>query len=375
MRAIRAARLFDGTGRGVIADGVVLVDGEYIVAVGAASRVRAPSGATVTDLGDRTLMPGLIDAHTHFGAGLGMGPVAASNYEVLLRATDYARRDLIAGTTTARTLSERDYIDVSYREAFAKGWSAGPRVVIAGRGIQPPHVDMSVADLHVNSTDDMRRAVLANLERGVDWIKLYLNPSFRSPTPLQPSFTPEQIKTAVDEAHRAGKKVAGHVLGGRAVDDALAAGVDTFEHGLLMSDDQLRALAASGKWLVITQSIKLWNEDPSAVNADDPIRNAILRLPAIAKELGVPFTVGTDTGHGLLHFELACLVRSGLSPIEALLAATKDAAAALDLSSQVGTLEAGKLADVIAVEGDPAVDIGAVKNVTFVMKEGTVHHG
>jgi imidazolonepropionase-like amidohydrolase len=373
--AIRARRLIDGTGREAIRDGVVLVDGGRISAVGPASTVRLPSGTQVTDLGDSTILPGLIDAHTHFGAGLGAGPVSSSNYDVLLLATDYARRDLHAGVTTARTLSERDYLDIAYQQAIAKGAMAGPRVLVAGRGIQPPHIDMAVADLHVMSVEEMRRAVLANLERGVDWIKLYLNPSFRSPTPLQPSFSREQIQVAVDEAHRAGKRVAAHVLGGQAVDDALAAGVDTFEHGMLLTDEQLERLAASGKWLVITQSIKLWNEDPAAVKPDDPIRSALLRLPAVAKKLGVRFTVGTDTGHGLLHFELACLVRAGLTPMEAILAATKSAAAALELSSEIGTLEPGKLADVIAVDGDPLADIAAIKNVTFVLKEGVIQHG
>lgn len=374
MIALRARRLVDGTGRATIANGVVLVDGGRIAAAGPASDVPIPPGASVTDLGDRTLLPGLIDAHTHLGAGLGAGPVPASSDDVLLKASDYARRDLASGVTTARTLSERDHIDDSYRTAIESGAMRGPRVVIAGRGIQPPHVDMPVSDLHVTSVDEMRRAVAENLERGVDWIKLYLNPSFRSTTPLQPSFTREQIKAAVDDAHRAGAGVAAHVLGGQAADDAIELGVDTFEHGLLMTDEQLRRLADSGKWLVITQSIKLWNEDPATVRPDDAIRAAILRLPAAARDSGVRFTVGTDTGHGLLHFELQCLVRSGLSGLEAILAATKHAAAALRLSDAVGTLEPGKRADVIAVDGDPVADIAAMKNVSFVMKEGVAQH-
>jgi imidazolonepropionase-like amidohydrolase len=142
-----------------------------------------------------------------------------------------------------------------------------------------------------------------------------------------------------------------------------------------MSDTQLETLARSGKWLVITQSIKLWGEDPATVNADDPIRNAVLRLPKKARELGVAVTVGTDTAHGLLSFELACLVRAGLPPIDAILAATTHAAAALGLDAECGTLEAGKLADLIAVDGDPTTDIGALENVAFVMKKGVVYRG
>ena len=375
MLAVRAHRLVDGVKRDVVSRGVVLVDGGRVTACGPEGAVRVPSAASVIDLGDRTLLPGLIDAHTHFGAGLGAGPVSPSNYDVLMLAAHYARLDLFAGVTTARTLSERDYIDLSYRDAIDRDWIAGPRVVVAGRGIQPRHVDMSVSDLHVDSIDEMRRAVIANIERGADWIKLYLNPSFRSATPLLPSFPREMIQVAVDEAHRAGKRVAAHVLGGQAVDDALAAGVDTFEHGLLMSDAQLETLARSGKWLVITQSIKLWGEDPATVNVDDPIRNAVLRLPRKARELGVAFTVGTDTAHGLLSFELACLVRAGLPPIDAILAATTQAARALGLDADVGTLEAGKLADLIAVDGDPTTDIGALENVAFVMKKGVVYRG
>ena len=126
---------------------------------------------------------------------------------------------------------------------------------------------------------------------------------------------------------------------------------------------------------MITQSIKLWGEDPATVNADDHIRNAVLGLPRKARELGVAFTVGTDTAHGLLSFELACLVRAGLPPLDAILAATKHAAAALGLDADVGTLAAGKLADLIAVDGDPTTDIGALENVAFVMKKGVVYRG
>jgi imidazolonepropionase-like amidohydrolase len=234
-------------------------------------------------------------------------------------------------------------------------------------------MNMPVSDLHVAGAAEMRRAVAENVEHGVDWIKLYLNPSFRSATPTRPNFTHEELEAAVDEAHRAGKPVAAHVIGGQAVDDALAVGIDTFEHGLLMTDGQLERLARSGKWLVITQSIKLWNEDPAAASREDPIRAAILRLPRAARRLGVSFTLGTDTGHGLLHFEIACLVRSGIPPLDAIVAATGHAAKALNISDSTGTLEPGKRADLVAVRGDPLSDIDAMRDVVLVMKEGVTY--
>ena len=372
MLAVRASRLVDGTGAAAVQRGVVLIDGARISAAGPADMVAIPAGTDVIELDGCTLLPGLIDAHTHFGVGFG-SPVPPSNYEVLMRAADFARHDLLSGVTTARTLSERDFLDIAYRQAFERGWVPGPRVLVAGRGIQPKDTDMSVTDIHVDGPDKMRRAVKENIERGADWIKLFLNPSFRSATPTRPNFTRTEIDAAVDEAHRAGKRVAAHVIGGAAVDDALAAGVDTFEHGFLMTEVQLDRLAKTGGWLVLTQSLKLWAQDPAAAASDDPIRTAVLRLPRIARDLGVRFTLGTDGGHGLLHFEIACLVRAGIARMEAILAATTRAAEALGLASEAGTLEPGKRADLVAVRGDPLADIDTISDVVLVMKEGVTY--
>jgi imidazolonepropionase-like amidohydrolase len=370
MLAVRADRLIDGTGGEVARPGVVLVDGGRIVAAGRADQVSLPPGHETVELPGCTLIPGLVDAHTHFGVGLG-APVPPSNYDILLQAADYARRDLASGVTTARTLSERDFLDIAYRQAIGRGLIPGPRVVVAGRGIQPSSLNMSVSDLHADGAAEMRRAIQENVERGADWIKLYLNPSFRSDTPTRPNYTRDEIAAAVDEAHRAGKRVAAHVLGGPAVDDALAAGVDTFEHCFLISDAQLEQLARAGKWLVMTQSLKLW--PPDAAVAEDPMRTAVLRLPAAARARGVKLTVGTDGAHGLLYFEVGCLVRAGLTPMDGIMAATAYAAEALGLSELIGTVAPGKLADLVAVAGDPLADVGALKNIAFVMKEGVIH--
>jgi len=374
MLALRAARLIDGTGRDALGPAVVLIEGGRIRDVGAASKVSVPRDAEVIDLEGCTILPGLVDAHTHFGAGFSGGVIPPSNYDVLMQAIDYARRDLLSGVTTARTLGERDFIDISYRQAIQRGWTPGPRTLIAGRAIQPTTTDMPVTDLHVDGPDEMRRAVRENVKRGADVIKLFLNPSFRSPTPTRPNFTREELTVAVGEAHRAGKPVAAHVLGGPAIDDALAVGVDTFEHAILITEEQLGQLADTGKWLILTQSTKLWQAEGSAApESNDELRTALEKLPMLARDHGVKFAVGTDTAHGLMHFEIACLVRSGITPMDAILAGTKRAAEAIGMDGLVGTLEPGKLADAIAVKSDPLREIGALREVTFVMKEGVVH--
>ena len=372
MLAVRADRLIDGTGADAVRPAVVLVDGGRIVAAGRSDLVPVPAGSETLDLAGVTLLPGLVDAHTHFGVAMG-APVPTSTYEILLQGVQYASRDLRSGVTTARTLSERDFLDIAYRQAIEQGAIAGPRVVVAGRGIQPSSLSMSVTDLHADGPDAIRAAVRENVERGADWIKLYLNPSFRSDAPTKPTYSRAEIEAAVDEAHRAGKRVAAHVIGGPALDDAIEAGVDTFEHCFLISEPQLERLARAGKWLVLTQSLKLWPPDAPAPGTEDPIRAAVLKLPKLARERGARITAGTDGAHGLLHFEVACLARAGLTAMEAIVAATRDAAEAIGLADRVGTVEAGKLADLVGVAGDPLGDIGSLANVTFVMKEGVIH--
>ncbi|MGH2451416.1 MAG: amidohydrolase family protein [Candidatus Limnocylindria bacterium] len=373
MLAFRAERIVDGTGGDPFGPAVLLVEDGRIREVGSAKTVRVPRDVEVIDLAGRTLLPGLVDAHTHYGAHFPGGIIPPTTHEILLQAVEHLGRDLRSGVTTARTLGERDFLDISYRQGIERGWIQGPRTLVAGRGIQPTTTDMPVTDLHVEGPDEMRRAIRENVKRGADVIKLFLNPSFRSPTPLRPNFSREEIDVAVAEAHRAGKRVAAHVLGGAAMDDAIDAGVDTFEHAILVSDAQLERLARGKRWLVLTQSLKLWQPDGAAAPAmKDEMHLALEALPRKAREAGVRLTAGTDTAHGLLHFEAVCLARAGLSQLEAIQAVTARAAEALDVASEVGTLEAGKRADAIAVRADPLADVAALADVEFVMKGGKV---
>jgi imidazolonepropionase-like amidohydrolase len=374
--ALRASRLIDGTGAHGYGPATILVDGDLIAEVGPSEAVHAPAGAEVISLGDLTLLPGLVDAHTHFGLAFPHGGTSGSNYEILLRGTDYARRCLLSGVTTARTLSERDFLDVGYRKAIAEGWIEGPRTLIATRGLQPTHSRVSVTDVQVNDPDEVRRVVRENLAAGADLIKLYLTPPSASATPTQAYFSPLEIQTAVEEAHRAGRPVTVHAHGGPAVDDAIDAGVDTIEHGIYITPDQFKRMAERGTWLIGTQTIRLWETDESRLT--EPLRNARDATKtnlAIARDLGVNISVGTDGAHGLMYFEVECLVRAGFPPMEAIQAGTKRAAEAIGLGSRTGTLEPGKWADVIAVAGDPLADIRTLKDVAFVMKAGRVVKG
>ncbi len=353
---------------------VVLVRGAHIAEVGPADRVVVPPGAEVLDCSALTLLPGLVDAHTHYG--LSFPPDAdrpRSLYELLLRAVHLARVDLLSGVTTARTLSERDFLDVAYRDAVERGWIAGPRTLIATRGLQPPESSVSVSDLHVRGRAAVRRAVRRNVAAGADVIKLYLTPGSETGDPLRPNFTAAEIQAAVDEAHRAGKPVAAHAHGGVAVDHAIDAGVDTLEHGLWLTREQCRRMAERGVWLIGTQSIRSWPVDESTLTpALRRARAATGKSLVLAREAGVRLAVGTDGAHGLMAFELACLVNLGLSTAEALGAGTRDAAAAIGLGSETGTLEVGKWADVIGVAGNPLEEIEVLRDVRLVVKGGDV---
>ncbi|MDQ6807974.1 MAG: amidohydrolase family protein [Verrucomicrobiota bacterium] len=402
--ALKAARLFDGKSKTLVTNGVVLVQGDKIVDAG--TNVAIPQGSQVIDLGDATLSPGFIDAHTHLTSDFSK-PYLQRQLEGLqtsvplaaYEAIPFAERTLLAGFTTVRDLGSADFRDVALRDAITKGLVRGPRMVCATKGIgatgghfddtngfrdelfgkQPDYTD-GIAD----GPEAIRRAVRYDIKNGADVIKAAVSGgvlSMKDEVDV-PQLTPEEIAMLVTETHRLRKKVAVHCHGDTAARDAIAAGVDSIEHGSFLKPETLVLMKTKGTFLVPTLEASEFiigkiDQYPPAVQekakAAIAARSEMFRN---AVKTGVRIAFGTDAGvfpHGTNAKEFALMTGLGMTPIDALLAATSVDAELLGVAQKVGTLEKGKLADIVAVPGDPTTDITATERVSFVMKGGKVY--
>jgi len=399
---LKAARLFDGKAERAVSPGVVVLSGGKIQAVGPAAQV--PEGAEVIDLGDATLMPGLLDAHSHIAFEFShdwkqdrLDWLQKSVPEQAHDTANSARRTLMAGFTTVRDLGSHELLDVGTREAIRKGKLPGPRMLVAvasigttgghcdsGSGWRPGVMAKENGDGVANGADAMRAMVRRNLKYGADVIKVCATGGVLSIADDvdSPQLTQEELNAVVDEAHARKHKTAAHAHGATGAKRAILAGIDSIEHGTFLDDEALRMMKARGTVLIPTMMAIEGVKDRLPLlppNIQDKARAAIAQLDTTVKKamaLGVKIGVGTDAGvypHGQNAGELAHLVRLGMTPTQALKAATSVNAELFGLADRVGTLEAGKLADVVAVPGDPTRDIQAVGRVFFVMKDGVIH--
>lgn len=405
---IRAQRLFDArTGRHV-SPGVVVVDQGRITAVGAAVGPGAdlPPDARVIDLGDATLLPGLMDVHTHLTGEPGadwrqdlIDGLRQTPAERALRATAYARRTLMAGFTTCRNVGAGDLIDIALRNAIAAGAVVGPRIIAATSGLgstgghcdgtngfRPGLLARDTGEMVADGPEALRQRVRQAVKNGADVIKVCATGGVlsRNADVDTPQLTQAELDAIVDEAHARKRKVAAHAHGAEGARRAIRAGVDSIEHGTFLDDAALADMRRRGTWLVPTrlalqgvrERYQAGNLHPDAVPkyvAAAASHAAVMRK-AVARGVRVAF--GTDAGvfqHGRNAEEFQLLVEVGLTPARALQAATVDAAALLGLSDRLGALEPGKLADIVAVPGDPLADIRVMERVFFVMKEGVIH--
>lgn len=381
--AIVARRVIDGTGRDPIADGVVLVEGDRIRAVGPRAEVAVPEGATVIDCGDQTLLPGLVDAHSHAsiipGLGDQIGQLRQPPAPQVLRAVANLRADLRSGVTTMRVVGEEHFIDVDLKTAIAEGRLPGPRLLVATRPITARH-GHGAALTTSDGEDEIRRHIRENVARGADLIKVFMTGgvSSRGTAARWYAYSRREIEVAVEEAHRNNKPVAVHAHGGPGVRICLEAGVDTIEHGKLCELDDLVEMRRRNVWLVTNNAV---SGHPDGIEKGDghvPAIMAKLREAraharenfAAVLESGVRWALGTDSMHGLMWWEIAQVVEWGATPHDALLAATRRAAEAIGLGDRVGSLEAGKLADVVGVHGDPLADVTCLRRVGFLMQGG-----
>jgi imidazolonepropionase-like amidohydrolase len=402
---IRAGHLFDGTGDKTRENMVIVVVGERIQSVSPADAVSIPAGSTVIDLSHATVLPGLIDCHTHLGA-------RADRYDEIYNFKDTpfqsafaavvnARKTLEAGFTSVRDVGSLPFLAVDLRNSINEGLVPGPRIVASGPAISitgghgdlnnfspqtrvsmfPEERDFQIAD----GVDQIRHVVRSQVKYGVDVIKILATGGVLSKgdSPGAPQFTFEELKAAAEEAHMAGRKIAAHAHGTQGIKNAILAGIDSIEHASLIDDEGIRLAKEHGVYLVMD----IYNDDyilGKAIEFGLPKENVEKekKIGKLQRENferavkgGAKMAFGTDAGvypHGDNAKQFFYMVKFGMTPAQAIRAATSSAADLIGRAKDVGTLEAGKFADVIAVTDDPLQNVRALENVGFVMKGGVV---
>jgi len=410
--ALKAARLFDGKSSSLVQNGVVIVQGDKIVDAG--SNLPLPSGAQVIDLGDATLSPGFMDAHTHLTADYSgnynerrLQELDLNVSEQAIRATVFARATVEAGFTTVRDLgsrfvASREFVDVALRNSINKGTIVGPRMLVATKGIGATggHFDPTsgfrdflfgrepdYTDGIANGPDEIRKAVRFEVKNGADVIKAAVSGGVLSLADEvdTPQLTPAEMAALVDESHRLRRKVAVHCHGDQAAREAIEAGVDSIEHGSFMKPETLAMMKKKGTYLTPTLMASEWimgklaNYPAALQEKAKAAFNARSEMFRNAVKMGVKISFGTDAAvypHGENAKEFKLMVDLGMSSIDALKSATTNDAELFGVAQKLGTLEKGKLADVIGMPDDPTTDITATARVSFVMKEGKIiRHG
>jgi imidazolonepropionase-like amidohydrolase len=393
---IRAGHLLDVKSGKMLSDQAIVIEGDNIVGVGPASATPAVDATTI-NLPNATVLPGLIDAHTHltFNPSFGYEMLGISIPREALIGAHNARVTLEAGFTTVRNVGARGYTDVALRDAINAGDVPGPRMLVSGPAlsITGGHCDNDLLPYEYHATSDGVADGVENVQRktreiikyGADLIKVCATGGVLSKgdDPNASQYTLEEMKAIVADAHRLGRKVAAHAHGAQGVIWASEAGVDSVEHGHLMNDAAIATLKKNGTYLVPTLYLIDWQRENAAkANLPDYTRHKMQIVSEAAKtnakkaiEVGVKIGLGTDAAvypHGLNAHELAVYVSLGMTPLQAIQTATINDADLLGWSDKIGTLEAGKWADIIAVDGDPLQDVTTLQHVKFVMKGGAV---
>ncbi|HET7205418.1 MAG TPA: amidohydrolase family protein [Terriglobales bacterium] len=403
---ILAGRLFDSTSDNVRENMVIVVEGERIKSIAPANSFKMPAGAEVVNLSHSTVLPGLVDCHVHLSA-------RADRYNEIYHFKDTpfthaffavgnAKKTLDAGFTSVRDVGSKPFIAVDLRNAISDGFAVGPRIVAAGPAISitgghgdlnnfspqtqvlmfPEERDFQIAD----GIDQIRHVVRAQVKYGVDVIKIIATGGVLSKgdSPGAPQYTFDELKAAAEEAHMAGRKIAAHAHGTQGIKNAILAGIDSIEHASLIDDEGIRSAKEHGTYLVMD----IYNDDYLLNEASKfglPVENLekekmVGRLQREnfekAVKAGAKMAFGTDAGvypHGDNARQFYYMVKFGMTPAQAIHAATSNAADLIGRSKDVGTIEAGKYADIIAVDADPLADVRALEHVSFVMKGGHVY--
>lgn len=397
---IRAGRLVDVRAGRVLTDQAILIEGDRIKEVGAARTVssHAPAGTQVIDLSNSTVLPGLIDAHTHLTGNpdqIGYSSLGISIPREALYGARNARLTLEAGFTTVRNVGAGGYSDIALRDAIDAGDIPGPRMDASGPaiGVTGGHCDENLLAPEFHSTGDgvadgvpaVMRKTREIVKYGASVIKICATGGVLSKgdSPGAEQFSDEEIRAIITEAHRLGRKVAAHAHGASGIKQAVLAGVDSIEHGSFINDEDIRLMKEHGTYLVPTLYLGDWfMENAQKLNVPSFIMEKARAVMPVARQnisrafkAGVKVAFGTDAAvypHGLNAHEFAVMVKLGLTPMQAIQAATLNAADLLGWSDRIGVIEPGHFADIVATSGDPVSDVTELERVRFVMKGGTI---
>jgi imidazolonepropionase-like amidohydrolase len=390
---LKGAQLVDGTGNLPIKDATLVIEKDKIQVVGGPEVAYAPD-AMVVDLPGCTIVPGFVDAHVH----ITMPPVGDSaallrnepRALTALRSATHAEVTLMSGITTIRDMGGPDGVDLVLRDAIASGMVPGPRILAAGRCVAMTGGHGWFIGREADGPDEVRKAVREQLRAGADVIKLMATGGVMTPgvEPGSPQFTYEELKAGVEEANKAGRRTASHAQGTTGIKNAVLAGITSIEHGIFLNDEVIELMLERGTYLVPTLVAPYWIVQKGraagipdyAVRKTEAVIDAHMASFRKALAAGIRIAFGTDAGtpfneHGANTFELQLMVENGMSPMQALETATRSSAELLGISDKVGTLEPGKIADVVVLSGDPLADITAVRNVKGVIKEGKIVKG
>lgn len=395
--AVHAGHLLDVKSGKILSDQTVVIEDGKIVSTGASADAKVPSDAVKIDLPNATLLPGLIDAHTHLtmNPSFGYETLAISIPREALIGAKNARLTLLAGFTTVRNVGASGFTDVALRDAINAGDVPGPRMLVSGpaMGITGGHCDNDMLPFEYHAVGDgvadgiaaVQHKVRENIKYRVDLIKVCATGGVLSlgDNPQASQYTLEEMKAIVADAHRLGRKVAAHAHGAEGIRWAAEAGVDSIEHGSYIDDAGIAVMKERGTYLVPTLYLGDWMiENAVATHLPAPLlAKAQEVIPAARKNIahafasGVKVAFGTDAAvypHGMNAHEFAVMVKLGLTPLQAIQASTINAADLLGWSGKVGTLEPGAWADIVAVDGDPLKDVTTLEHVKFVMKGGGV---
>ena len=390
----RNGNVIIGTGE-VIEKGTVVINGKELTFVGPTKRFSPSKKDDVFDISGKTILPGLIDAHVHLCLDGSPDPMTSvskdSIPQLTLKAAHYALRTLEAGVTTIRDMGGRDYVDIAIRDGIESGLLQGPRMICSGRLVCMTGGHGWQFGREASGVDGVREAVREQLKMGVNFIKLIATGGVmtKGVDPGATQFTLEELMAGVEEARKAGRRTATHAQGTEGIKNSLWAGVNSIEHGFFLDDEAIELMLEMNTYLVPTLNAP-YQIIRGGVKRGVP-RYAVEKSKAVMKchfqsvrkayKSKIPIAMGTDAGtpfncHGENLKEMELLVKAGMTPMEAIVATTKTASEVLGLEKKIGTLDKGKLADLVVVDGDPLKDIRLLQNkdkILLIMKEGFFH--